>query len=233
MNTVGRSDPLPPNPTSNDAPIATPPATGGLTPMQRLLLSCGVVGPLLFTSAYLIDGLMRPGYQGWRQPISALGLGTGGWVQSANFVVFGMFGLLFTVGLRRALKPGRGATWVPLLRAVGAVGVIADGVFAYGPLHQLGDTLTFTALPIACLVLARRFAIEPGWRGWMWYSIASGLAFWSLLIIFVISNAHASWPAGLFEKLAAGEMSAWALLLALRLLTNNGRLTPAPGTRAS
>jgi hypothetical protein len=78
-------------------------------------------------------------------------------------------------------------------------------------MHQLGDALTFTALPLACFVLARRFAREPHWRGWATYSVASTTV----------------GPAGLFEKLAAAIMSIWLLLLAARLLTGTGRVSVA------
>ncbi len=193
---------------------------------QRLLLYCGLLGPVLFTGTYLIAGALRPGYNGLRQPISDLGVGSGGWVQSLNFIVFGLLSALFTLGLYRALRPGRAALSVPLLRAAGALGLLLDGMFSAGPLHQLGDALTFTALPLACFLLARRFTQEPQWRGWAAYSVASGVMFWAFLATFSALNAQATGPAGLFEKLAATVMSAWLLLLAARLSTGNGRISP-------
>lgn len=217
----------PPSPLSS-GPAADPTAPSRTNPIprsQRLLLGCGLVGPVLFTGIYLIDGAVRPGYDAMRASISALGTGDGGWVQSANFLVFGLLSGLFTLGLRRALQPGRGAALTPLLRGVGALGLILDGVFAAGPLHQLGDALTFTALPLACFVLARRLAREPCWRGWATFSVASGLLFWALLVAFSITNTHATGPDGLYEKLAATVMSVWLFALAARLSTRSGRIS--------
>ncbi len=51
-----------------------------------LWLTFGLVGAVLFTIVYLIEGAMRPGYDAWRYPISALSLGPGGWIQQANFI---------------------------------------------------------------------------------------------------------------------------------------------------
>ncbi len=192
---------------------------------QRWLLYGGMLGSVLFSGVYLIAGTLRPGYDPVRESISALGVGPHGWVQSANFILFGLFSAGVTVALRRALAPGRGALAVPLLRALAALGLLLDGAFAAGPGHQLGDALTFTAVPLACLVLARRLSGEPGWRGWATYTRASAVAFWALLAAFALTNAHGGAPAGLLEKLAATVMAIWLFLLAARLLSTGGRVT--------
>ncbi len=49
-----------------------------------------MVGPIIFNAAYLVEGATHPGYDALRQPISALSLRPGGWMQMANFVVFGL-----------------------------------------------------------------------------------------------------------------------------------------------
>lgn len=71
---------------------------------QRLLLGCGLAGPVLFIGTFLIEGATRPGYDAWRQAVSALGLGPGGGVQRADFIVFGLL-----IGLLRAAcaRPSR------------------------------------------------------------------------------------------------------------------------------
>jgi Protein of unknown function (DUF998) len=76
-------------------------ARRGLVPgsaLHRLLLGCGVLGSLLFTGTFLAEGATRAGYDPWRQPISALSLGPGGWLQSVNFVVFGLLMACFALG---------------------------------------------------------------------------------------------------------------------------------------
>jgi hypothetical protein len=34
--------------------------------ITRVLLACGVIGPLLFIIMFLIEGATRPGYSAWR-----------------------------------------------------------------------------------------------------------------------------------------------------------------------
>jgi hypothetical protein len=209
--------------------------------VARALLWSGIVGSVLFTAAFLVEGATREGYDVWRQPISALSLGAGGWVQGVNFVVFGLLLGCYAGGLHMVLAPGLGWKWAPRLQAVAALGLIVDGVFAQDPalgyppgaptpatpsphavLHLLGATLVFTALPLRCFVLARRFAeasrTDPRWRGWASYSVVTGVLFWALLAGFAVaSGAHAG-PAGLFEKLASVVMSVYGISLASHLL---------------
>jgi len=57
--------------------ISSSPATIGVQARDsttRLLLVCGVIGPILFTAVYLLEGTTRPGYDPWLQAVSALSL---------------------------------------------------------------------------------------------------------------------------------------------------------------
>jgi hypothetical protein len=211
---------------------------------QRLLLGCGLIGPVLFTVTYLIEGITRPGYDGWRQPISALSLGPGGWVQQANFVVFGLLVGCFAIALRAALVPGVGATRAPILQGVTALGLIVAGLFSQDPalgyppgtlapatptphavLHLAGTIISLTARVGWCFVMARRFAQEPHWRGWATYAIATGI----LEIVFLSAFGQAmgnNGPAGLFERLAIIVTSLLTVALAARLSAGTGRVSP-------
>jgi hypothetical protein len=218
---------------------------------RRLLLWCGIVGSALFTGTFLVEGATRPGYDPWRQPISALSLGAGGRLQAVNFVVFGLLLACFARGLGLALAPGTGSKWAPRLPVGAGLGLIVDGLFAQDPalgyppgvatpavptvhalLHLLGAMLVFTALPLRCFVLAGRFAVESRvdrrWRGWPAWSVATGVVFWALLAAFVVASGTQAGPAGLFEKLASIVMSVYGISLASKLLAAGGRLSLAP-----
>ncbi|HEY7358644.1 MAG TPA: hypothetical protein VH590_19315, partial [Ktedonobacterales bacterium] len=45
---------------------------GWRSPLALGLVVCGGVGAFLFTVIYLLEGVTRPGYDAWQQPISAL-----------------------------------------------------------------------------------------------------------------------------------------------------------------
>ena len=155
-----------------------------------LLLAAGTAGGLVFTGVYLAEGATRAGYQTLVQPVSALSLGPGGWVQQLNFVMFGVQVCLSAVGWRAALAPGRGALAFPMLRLIAGVGLVMDGLFAqdssggyppgaragaatvHGQVHTLSAVITITALAAGCFVLAARFAAEPLWRRWPVFAAA-------------------------------------------------------------
>jgi Protein of unknown function (DUF998) len=87
----------------------------------------------------------------------------------------------------------------------------------HAALHDLFSLLTFAGLPIACLVLARRFA---GWsqRGWAIYSAVTGAVF---LVGFVLTsmafNQVESLVAfgGLVQRLTITVGWTWLTLLAV------------------
>ncbi len=66
---------------------ASHPVTVSRSMAQTLLLSCGILGSILFTATYLIEGALHPGYDLMRQTISSLELVSNGWTQQVNFIV--------------------------------------------------------------------------------------------------------------------------------------------------
>jgi hypothetical protein len=54
------------------------------------LAAAGIAGPVLFVVFVLVQSLLHPDYSHVALPISALAAWPGGWVQNANFVVFGL-----------------------------------------------------------------------------------------------------------------------------------------------
>lgn len=224
---------------SGEETHAHPFARQPLPVAYRLLLTCGPLGSVLFTTTYLIEGATRPGYNAWQQAISVLSLGPGGWVQQVNFIVFGVLVLCAAFGWRQVLKPGVGATWFPVLEGFTGLGMIVDGLFSqdpvpgyppgavltiptlHGGIHLVFAFVSITALAFSCFVLARRFAVEPHWRGWATYSVITGLLTIVFIAIFGAEGAHAG-LAGLFERLATGVHSLWGFLLVARLWAGTG-----------
>jgi len=199
-----------------------------------LLLAAGTVGGLVFTGVYLAEGATRAGYQTLVQPVSALSLGPGGWVQQLNFVVFGVLVCLSAVGWRAALAPGRGALAFPMLRLIAGVGLVMDGLFAqdpsggyppgaragaatvHGQLHTLFAVITITALAGGCFVLAARFAAEPLWRRWPVFAAAAGVATIMFIAAFGAAGGHGG-LAGLWERAAGGATSVLTVAVLARL----------------
>ncbi len=211
---------------------------------HRTLLACALIGGLLFNATIWIAGAVRPGYDALRQPMSALSLGPGGWVQMTNFIVFGALGICFALALRATLSPGRGATWAPLLQAVAGLSMIFAGVFAedpsagypvgavppttatmHGMVHLIATFVSLTATVAFLLVLASRLAAEPGWRGWATWLRGTAILMMALLAAFGFAMATPHGPAGLFEKAATIIVTIPGTVLITRVLARAGRLT--------
>jgi uncharacterized protein DUF998 len=224
--------------TSNTMAASTP--HSGARPLAlRLLLAGGVVGPLLFIAEFLIEGATRPGYSVWRHYVSALSLGEQGWMQITNFIICGTLVLGFAVGLRRVLRPGKGATWGPILLGLIGLGLIGSGVFVmdptfgyppgapntttpHGTLHLLLGAAVFSALPAACFVLARRFATDPKWRRWAIYSLVTGVLLIVLLVMQKLAerSLDPNAPTGLIQRLTIITGWGWIAIVALRIMSN-------------
>src|SRR5206468_1543570 len=99
----------------------------------RPLLAAGLIGPPLFIVVFLIEGATRPGYSAWRNYVSQLATGEGGWVQVVNFIVCGTLMVAFAVGLRLALRRGRASVAAPVLLGAFGMALLVAGVFVTDP----------------------------------------------------------------------------------------------------
>jgi hypothetical membrane protein len=166
--------------------------------VTRSFLGWGVVAGPFYVVVALVQALfLRPGFDLSRDDVSLLSNGQLGWIQVANFVLTGLMVLACAIGAGRALAGGRGATWGPRLLALYGLGLIAAGIFTadpmngfpagapagrpdsistHGILHIVAAAVGFLGLIASCFVMARRFAAEHR-RGWMGFSIATGIAF--------------------------------------------------------
>lgn len=216
--------------TLKEPPTAQRTVRGG-DRITRTLLMGGMVGPALFVIVLLIEGATRPGYSAWHQFGSELGLSSQGWEQVANFLMCGLLCLGFAAGLRRALGRGKGAIAGPVALAVFSASLVVAGIFKtdpglgyppgvpalasptpHGAVHALAGLFAFVSLSVACFTLARRFAGDARWRGWVAYSILTGMV---VVLSLVVSNVPSlSDFAGLIQRIGIITGWTWIVLLA-------------------
>src|SRR5438552_359120 len=166
--------------------------------LTRVLLLCGVVAGPLYVIVGAIEMLTRPGFDPTRHDLSLMANGDLGWVHIALLVTTGLLVVAGAIGMRRALRGGRGGTWGPLLVGVYGLGVAGAGIFTadpalgfppgtpadahavswHGLLHLVSGGIGFLGLIAACMVFARRFA-ALGQRGWAACSVATGVVFFA------------------------------------------------------
>jgi hypothetical protein len=212
----------------------TPTRQSSAETTTRRLLACGAIGAVGFVAVFLVDGATRPGYDPTYHPVSALSLGERGWLQTLNFVVTGALMVAFAIGLRRRLRPGPAAAAGPLLIGLFGLSLVASGAFAMDPMrgyppgtppgdpgtpswqHVAHDDLgavVFLCVPLACFVLARRFARPPTRRVWVGYSIATGLAGIALLVVFGLAWEADHPQTGLIQRVMIFVDWTWLGLL--------------------
>lgn len=216
---------------------------------HRLLLGAGLAGSVLFTATFLIDGALRAGYGTLGQPMSALSLGPGGWVQAANFIVFGLLTCVSSPGWRASLAPGPGAAWYPRLKLTAGLMLIAAGVFSQDPalgyppgiptpatasvhsqIHNVAAVAALGATIAGMFVLARRLRREPRWRGWGNYAGFTGAGMIAFLAAFGATLDQGK-VGGLFEKLATITAAAFSIALITWLLIHGAHLAGTTTTR--
>jgi hypothetical membrane protein len=148
----------------------------------------GIIAPVLFVLVFTIESFLRPGYDPMKTFISALSLGSRGWIQIANFILFGILLLLFTLGVANEFKKGKASKWgVILLAALGscyllsgpfvmdATGTPLSGTSFHGILHGIFGAIVFVVMPISCFVFLRRFREDPKWKGLYGWTLALGI----------------------------------------------------------
>lgn len=184
---------------------------------HKLLLACGVAGSILFTVTYFSFGAIAPNYDMMRESISDLDLLPHGWIQSANFIVFGLFTGAFAVGLRKEMEGGLGLTLIPISHVFTAFGLILAGIFTHSYEHTIALVITFVSTLISFLLFARRFAGDARWTGWATYTLLSAVLMIAMLSIFCYTESKHGAYAGVFERLIVVTRLVWISIFTIRL----------------
>ncbi len=200
---------------------------------RRLPLWCGIAGTSLFTLIWLVEGMIRPGYDPMRSWISELALSGRGWIQIAGFLIGGALITVFGRGLRAVFTDGPAATWGPRVVTAAGAALFAAGLFVIDPgtyrppgtvagttwhgiLHDIAGPFMFLSVAAAAVIYSRRLA--------RWYGLATcGLTITFWLTAGVLNGLdHAGvWspaPAGLFQRLSVLTGFAYLAYLACRAL---------------
>lgn len=175
----------------------------------RALLTAGIVAGLLVAVLSFTLALITAGFDLTRHANSLLVLGEWGWLQTINFLVFGILVTLAAAGARQALRGKPGGTWAPLLLAIYGIGCFvvglapADPAFGFPPgtetvftgygsvsrsaqIHGVAGGIAFTAMAFACFAFARYFASVKQY-GWLGLSLVTGAS------VFVVTGYLASY----------------------------------------
>lgn len=169
------------------------------TKTTNALLTAGMLAGPLYVLLWAVQAVVREGYDPTRHDLSLLSNGDLGWVQITSFILTGAIVIAGAIGMRRALRGGKGRTWAPILLALYGIGLIGAGIFVADPMngfplgtadgapvnpttsglmHIVTGAFGFLGLIAACFVMARRFAAEKA-RKWQIFSIITGVVFFA------------------------------------------------------
>ncbi len=188
---------------------------------------CGILAPVLWATAIIFCGSLRPEYNHLTQYISELGergSSTEFLIRYAGFVPTGLMHMAFAAFLYFVFKGSRLAAIAAMLLALNGLARIGAGIFPCElgcaeprillsqKLHSLSSGVGFFALIGSSLlwgIFLKRYQ-SLRWLGL--YSVASAI----LGLIFLLLML---WGAqrGLYERLSTGVLSLWVLVLAVRL----------------
>jgi len=202
----------------------------------RRLADVGMIGPIVFGITIIIltfleyDFITRIGWDPLQESDvawpSGLALGPYGWLQVANFVLFGVCLIALAFGLHRGVRAGGRGSWVgPALLVVAGVALVLSGFKTdpniseppqtwHGEIHVLAFLLLIFSLLPSFFVLWRRLRRDPLWRGYGRYTLVSGVLY---TILFLISFMGPFIPELVAFYLFLGVILAWIEVMALHL----------------
>ncbi len=200
--------------------------------LQKLLALAGIVGPCIFVVGIWIFGLIRPGYDPFRQHISELGEIGSSNAEIFNIVVFLGLGLLmiaFSIGLKRGINDGKISKFVPILIAASGFGWIGASIFSCdqacvtvsvtGKMHNLSAIVALFGMMIAPFGIRSQLKKDPRWESYRLFSLVMGIV---ALICTAIMFSTAVIPSlepyrGLIQRLAFYPPLLWMGVMAIRL----------------
>jgi hypothetical membrane protein len=196
-----------------------------------------MAGPIAFTIAWLVGGLVQDEYRLRQEDISALAATDAqhAWIMITGFVLVGLGTVALAAGLASTLRYPSAAIGSVLLMIAG-LGLIVVGlarndcsselpacaaraeageVSLHDQVHDNVSLVLFLALIAAPLVFARAFGRDDRWRPVRTYSIATGLLGFALLGLYVIGSAG-TWN-GLVQRIFVSVLLVWIALIGFRL----------------
>jgi hypothetical protein len=206
----------------------------GMRYSYRLGVAAGVVGPVAFTTAWVLGSIRQDGHSLIAVQISGLAApdARDSWIMVAGFVALGACTVAFGAALRRALAAGPGSGAGPRLTQLCGLATLGAGLlrrdrmtlFPGGVLaheswhnhaHDAASILIYIGLVGALLALGRRFRGDPYWSA-LWYpTVGSAWATCGLLML--LSSGFAGHWDGLVQRVAVTLPLGATVLVAWRL----------------
>jgi hypothetical membrane protein len=198
--------------------------------VSRAGILCGVLAPLLWVSAIVLCGALRPGFSHFAQYISELGesgSSTELLMRYAAFVPTGVMHLALAGALAVTFRSSRLGVLAAILLGLNGLARIGAGFFpcevgceetgSFGQrMHSLSAGVGFLALVVSTVLWSVVLTRTSKLKNLAAYSAVSGVLGLAFLLL-MLWSAEQGGARGLFERLSSGVLSLWILVFALRL----------------
>lgn len=204
---------------------------------HQLTVWAGILAPILFVGIFTVEGLLRPGYSAFSMYISALSLGSRGWIQIVNFILFGLLLLVFSLGIAVRFPAGKTPRAAIVLLIIIAALILLSGPFVMDPAGTLQDRMTlhgtvhgifgglvFVLMPISIFTLLRSFRADPKWHNLYGWTLAIGIFDALAVLVFTIASKAPSLVSifspwiGLIQRTALIPFMIWLFIFAITVL---------------
>ena len=201
-------------------------AEEGKRPLLMGLAACGIAGPVCFVAAWIVAGLLYPGYSQLTQATSELtsrgAPPAAATVANLGLAALGLCMIAFACGLSWGIRRSRwllsGAALVALfgLICLGHLFFPMNPAAGASSWQNVMHNVLFVADSVtvipALLLFSVAFARDPGFRPYRWYT---------LLTPFLMGLASLDlglFPAGVPERLSSMALLVWIEVVAVLLL---------------
>ena len=211
-----------------------------LSNKKQLAAWAGILAPIIFVKSFLIEGWLRPGYDPLSMYVSALSLGSRGWTQISNLLIFGALLFVFTRGIAAEFPDGKASRGGLILLTIIAAGYFLSGPFVmdpmntpldqatvHGTIHGILGGIVFLLMPISIFVYWRRFRIDPQWQSIQGWTLVLGIICAAADILFTVVSKSPSLQItfvdwfGLIQRSVIVPFMVWIFVFALAMLIKN------------
>jgi len=206
-----------------------------------------MIGPLLFVAIFTLESWFRPGYNQLEMYISLLSLGSRGWIQIVNFIIFGALFLVFSYGVAAEFRVIKASPVGPILFIIIAICLFFSGPFVtdptailldqmswHGIIHSILGAIVFSLSPVSCFIFLRHFRKDIKWRSLQSWTFVAGMIITVAVVILAIAQKSAlvtpnvlnEW-AGFIQRTALITYSCWLFTFAFvfrKLIKRDKRL---------
>jgi hypothetical protein len=204
--------------------------------ISSISVYCGLIAPILFVLIFTIEGLLRENYSAMKNFISELSLGSRGWIQISNFLIFGVLFFVFSMGLLQEFRKRKLSSTGPILFLILACCYFFSGPFitdpgtiytqqksVHGIIHGVLGATVFLLMTISSWTFLKLFKKEKAFKSLKNVTLLFAILLTLSLIAFTyatkVPTSQNNFPnrTGLFQRLALIPFMVWLFYMAFSI----------------